>query len=779
MRLALTVPLGNTRGPLYADQALAAIHAALGHRGRVCFEIGSHDGTAGLFVDVPDDLRRTVESHLLAHYPDAKFAPTGTDPSDSTEITWSQSVRLVPDLFPIRRYTQFEDALNRTTADPLTPLLSAVARRSPSDPVVSVVFEVTPAHHRTRHRAERCLHRLATPFFRAHPRLARRYARLALSPSRMIRVLAGLIARVVTRGHQRGDPGPTTSVGRVHEREDPHSSASDKLSRPLFVCRLTFRVRAAADREEKVPGKLRELAGALGPFGSHALAGFCVGRMRRSRRERPLRRDTFLLSAEELATLWHPPTETVRTPTLGVVQSRDLEPPVHLPGRANGVAVLGLTSFRGTRRPVGIRPDDRLRHVTVLGKTGMGKSTLLHHLIATDIAAGRGVGLIDPHGDLADAVLRTIPARRTNDVVLFDAADADWPVAFNPLHCPTPAQRPLVASGVLAAFKKLYGDSWGPRLEHVFRNALLSLLELPDPTLLLVVRLLADERFRRTVVERLTDPVVRSFWVDEFAAMPPKFRAEVVSPVLNKVGSFVTSPLLRNLLGQRRNKLDLRAVMDDGKVLVANLSKGRLGDDASALLGSLLVSGLQLAAMGRAELPERQRRPFFLYVDEFQNFATESFAVILSESRKYRLGTVLSHQFLAQLGDATRAAVMGNVGTLVAFQVGTDDAEGVAAWLGADVQETDLLQLPRYRAYARVLIDGVPSRPFSIETLPPNSLKHDPVRADAIRRTARRRYARPRVQVEAAITSQYGTVRDPVAPEGTGRARSSGSPTSG
>ena len=441
---------------------------------------------------------------------------------------------------------------------------------------------------------------------------------------------------------------------------------------------------------------------------------------------------------------------------MGHNESRELEPPVRLPTPIvdSELAMIGESVFRGRRQRFGLLPDDRMRHAVVIGKTGMGKSTLLHQLIASDLIAGRGMALVDPHGDLTEAVLRSVPKSRSNDVVLFDAGDAAFPVAFNVLSCADPDKRPLLASGVLSAFKKIFGYSWGPRLEHILRNCLLTLLEIPGATLVTLLRLLGDTRFRQQVVVRLADPIVRSFWQHEFAGMPLKLQAEAIAPVQNKVGHFVSSPTLRNIVGQSVNRLDLRRILDDGKILLVNLSKGRLGDDASGLLGSLLITALQVAAMSRADLPEDQRRPFFLYVDEFQNFATESFATIMSEARKYRLGLILAHQYLAQLDDATRAAVFGNVGTMVAFQVGADDAEIITEQLGADATPADLLQMPKHTALVRLLIDGMPSRPFTMKTLPPPTHHRDLGRAETIRGLSRRCYARPRHEVEANIEHQ-------------------------
>ena len=287
------------------------------------------------------------------------------------------------------------------------------------------------------------------------------------------------------------------------------------------------------------------------------------------------------------------------------------------------------------------------------------------------------------------------------------------------LSCKEADQRGLVASAVVSAFKKLYGDSWGPRLEHIFRNALLALLEVPGTSLLSLQRLLSDTQYRKDVTGRVHDPVVRTFWEKEFATWKPQYRAEAVAPIQNKIGQFLSMPILRAIVGQSRSSLDLRRVMDDEQILIVNLSKGRIGEDGSTLLGSLLVSGIQLAAMSRANVPEKQRRDFALYVDEFQNFATDSFDTILSEARKYRLSLTLANQYLAQMEEATLEAVFGNVGSLLVFQVGARDAEALAEQLGGDATPRDLMALPRYRAYARLLVDGMPSRPFSVETVPP------------------------------------------------------------
>lgn len=754
MRVSLSVPASNDRGPLYAEHALAAIHQANPQRLPISLEFGRDRDSLSLSIRFPHELRAVVESQLFAQYPDCRLEPMPDDPLPAGYQIWTAELSLRPDLFPIKRYGQFEDALNRQTADPLSALLSSLPQNRSGSILGRIEIVVRPCPSGRRKIAQRALRTLSRPYFRNHSRLSHLFLSLAFSPHLLLRASAWMLARVAPRGVNITPASSlTTSSSRLHEREEDLQAAGDKLARHLFETQIRLSVSGPPDCDQAARQKLREMAGSFGLFSSPRLAVFRTGAAVITNAARKTRGRAFLLSTEELATLWHPSTVTVRTPTLASVDSREFEPPVTLPrvSAHPDLATLGTVAFRGGKDRFGIRPDDRLRHLAILGKTGMGKSTLLYNLLTTDIAAGRGVCLIDPHGDLAESLLPAIPRRRTNDVVLFDAGDRLHPLAFNPLTAANADQRSLVASAVLSAFKKLFRESWGPRLEHILRNALLALLEVPGTTLVSVLSLLSDAGFRQRIVGRVTDPLVRDFWEREFARMPPKLQTEAIAPIQNKVGAFVSSPLLRNIVGQSVNRLDLRKIMDDGKVLIVNLSKGRIGEDATSLLGSLLVTSLQIAAMGRAEIPENDRREFHVYIDEFQNFATDSFATILSETRKYRLSLTLANQYLAQMDVQTEAALFGNVGTLLAFQVGARDAEVIAEQLGGDLTPQDLMTLPRYQAYARLLIDGQPSRPFSMRTLPPPKGRLDPTREAIIRRYSRQRYGQKAANVEQEI----------------------------
>ncbi len=419
------------------------------------------------------------------------------------------------------------------------------------------------------------------------------------------------------------------------------------------------------------------------------------------------------------------------------------------------------TNFRNQRRQFGIKINDRRKHLYVVGKTGMGKTTLLENMAIQDIQAGRGVGIVDPHGEFAQKMLDFVPSKRINDVIYFNPADLDYPIAFNAIEKVDSEHRHLVASGLVGVFKKIWAETWGPRLEYVLRNAILALLEYPGATLLGIMRMLTDKGYRQKVVDKIQDPVVKSFWVDEFSKYRGSFEVEAVAPIQNKVGQFLTNPLIRNIVGQTRSAIDIRKAMDDKKILIMNLSKGLIGEDTSALLGAMLITRLQLAAMSRVDIPEEERKDFYLYVDEFQNFATEAFANILSEARKYRLDLILAHQYIAQLVTETttkvRDAVFGNVGTLISFRVGAQDAEYLEKEFVPEFSTQDLVNLDFAQIYLKLMIDGVASRPFSATTLTPFD-KQDESYREKIIKISRERYASNRQEIEDKIAKWSGVI---------------------
>lgn len=420
------------------------------------------------------------------------------------------------------------------------------------------------------------------------------------------------------------------------------------------------------------------------------------------------------------------------------------------------ITFFAKTNFRNHERVFGIKTDDRRRHMYIIGKTGMGKTNLLEHMAIQDIRNGHGVAYVDPHGDTAEKLIRAIPSERINDVIYFNPADIDYPVAFNVMEKVNLEYRHLVASGLVGVFKKIWADSWGPRLEYILRNAILALLEYPGSTLLGVTKILVDKNYRVRVVNKLTDPVVRSFWVDEFPKWNERVLQEVVSPIQNKVGQFLSTSLIRNIVGQTRSSFDIREAMDNRKILILNLSKGRIGEDASALLGAMMITKIQLAAMGRVDIPENERKDFYLYVDEFQNFATESFINILSEARKYRLNLILANQYITQLDEKVSAAIFGNAGTLITFRVGAVDAEFMEKEFEPIFTMNDLVNLPKYNIYLKLMIDGIAGDAFSAVTLPPIDVSLTDANTEKVIRVSRERYASSRSEVEEKIARWSG-----------------------
>ncbi len=428
------------------------------------------------------------------------------------------------------------------------------------------------------------------------------------------------------------------------------------------------------------------------------------------------------------------------------------------------ITLLGETDFRNQKRRFGIKPGDRQRHVYVVGKTGTGKTTLLENMAKQDIQSGKGVAIVDPHGEFAEKMIDFVPSSRINDVIYFNPVDTEFPIAFNVMEKVDAEHRHLVASGLVGVFKKIWAESWGPRLEYVLRNAVLALLEYPGSTLLGIMRLLVDKEYRARVMEKVKDPVVKSFWVDEFSKYKGNFEVEAISPIQNKVGQFLTNPMIRNIVGQTKSTIDLRKAMDEGKILIMNLSKGLIGEDASALLGAMMITKLQLAAMSRVDMPEAERRDFYLYVDEFQNFATDSFANILSEARKYRLCLTLAHQYIGQLitDSSTRVkdAVFGNVGTMIVFRVGAEDAEFLEKEFSPEFMAPDLVGLGFAQIYLKLMIDGFSSRPFSATTLPPISREEKSSR-EKIAKVSRERYGGlSRDEVEEKIARWSGMLEE-------------------
>ncbi len=426
------------------------------------------------------------------------------------------------------------------------------------------------------------------------------------------------------------------------------------------------------------------------------------------------------------------------------------------------ITFFAKTDARGAQVPFGIKAKDRQRHMYVIGKTGMGKSTLLENMAAQDIQNGEGMAFIDPHGSAAETLLDYVPEHRVNDVIYFAPFDLGNPISFNVMEDVGPDKRHLVVSGLMSTFKKIWVDAWSARMEYILTNALLALIEYPDTTLLSVNRLFSDKVYRNRVIDYINDPAVKAFWTEEFANYTDRFAAEALPAIQNKIGQFTGNPLIRNIIGQPHSSFDIRQIMDEKKILIMNLSKGLVGETNANLLGSMLTTRIYLAAMSRADLPVATMKTmpnFYFYVDEFQSFANATFANILSEARKYHLNLIIAHQYIEQMEEDVRNAVFGNVGTTIAFRVGPFDAEVLETVFSPRFLATDLVNLGFAQIYLTLMIDGIGSQPFSAITLPPVERPRVSCK-DMVIAASRQNYTKPRAMVEQIVLDLHTPQKD-------------------
>lgn len=561
---------------------------------------------------------------------------------------------------------------------------------------------------------------------------------------------------------QKGIPSPTSNAP---DKTSPFPNAStieEKISHTGF--KTSIRLLIGAPTNSQALSQLFNLGGSFGAFALGEGNRFVLKRPRWIFKKMTFdhiverHSDTFhhhhILNTLELATIWHPPTMLLAG-IKNITWGRSLlgEPPINLPVAADlpdeekkEINFFAKSEFKNQLTTFGIKRTDRRKHVYIIGKTGTGKSTLIANKVINDMRNREGLCVIDPHGDLSETILDYVPSYRLNDVVYLEPFDQEHPFWMNPLEIKSAVHKELIASGIVSIFSKLYAYSWGPRLEYILRNTILTLLEYPNSTLVMVPDLLADQNFRDKILTKVSDKMLQNFWRNEFDKMHPRLKSEAIAPIQNKVGQFVMSPTIRQILEHPTSTIDLENIMNDGKILILNLSQGKLGEDNAALLGAMFITKIQLAAMNRVNIQEQSRRDFYLYVDEFQNFATSSFIKILSEARKYRLNIILANQYIGQVEEPVQKAIFGNAGTLISFVIGAGDAMHLSKEFGQLYKEEDLVNLGAYQIIIKLAIDNLTSFPFHAITLPLPKSKNQ--NREKVMRLSKERYTKPSRQAQ-------------------------------
>lgn len=723
------------------------------------------------FIVAPDKYKNFLKNQMYAHYNDVEIMEIWdyleSIPSDKMYI--GQVWLAKHFLYPVKNFNELQEQWSKDPVDPYSSITSALGRTWKYT-LNTFQINFSPAQDNEWKKNAKEVYKIISSDS------ADFIKKIKLSPYLWILKLLFfpiiLLWKIITLIFKKSEDDAPSEESDDEKPEFPEAFLN-KISKPWY--KTTMNIIHAGEDEVEAKSAIREIASTLHIFSNFWQNSFKLLGIKRNQdfiecvKARCLS-DSHILTSSELSWLVHLPTSYVKTPQINWVSARAFEPPSNLPivdpdltddiVPETNLTPLGKTNFRWTNMSFGMWPSDRRRHVYVIGKTGMGKSTLLENMILDDIVKDRWVAVIDPHGDLAEAVIWHIPKHRTNQTIIFDPSDTEWPIAFNMLENVKPEHRPLVASWLVGIFKKIFGDSWGPRLEHILRNTILALLEYPNTTLMSIPLMLTSEVYRWKVVNKITDPVVKKFWTGEFEKMAPNQKVEASGPILNKVWQFLSSTILRNVLGQPKNSFSVRWAMDNKKIIIVNLSKGKIWEDASALLGAMMVTKFQMDAMSRADIPEDKREDFYLYVDEFQNFATDSFATILSEARKYKLNLVMANQYIDQMQESVRWAVFGNVWSLVSFQVWYHDANILKEVFGWDITEEDLTNLSKYNIYLKQLIDGMPSPIFSAGTFPPY-VKNDEIFASRYRKilsVSREKYSKARSSVESKINKSMQDV---------------------
>ena len=751
----LEIPKDNDKNELSAEQMFMSLHGILrdaeelknsgGVQEHLSFEIASTGNQIRFFVWVPKIYQSFVEGQIYAQYPSVQIYRMKEDYVDRREkypVTYTSEITLTDnEALPIKTFDSFE-------VDPLAGITATLAKLNPSGGEEMWIQILTrPVADDWHKKSDEWIKTVKDG-----------------KKSGLFGIIdAKWLAELFAALWKPPEGGAAEKKVELSERDKTRVAKAEEKGDKLGY-QVKIRLAYVGSKEVDAKLNMQALVGTFKQYNSTVLNGFKMTKASFDKdaldayKERRFADDGFILNVSELASVYHLPHTSVETPNIVWASSKTAEPPAKLPlmtGDPNideNISAFGLTDFRGIKNQFGMYRRDRSRHIYIIGQTGSGKSGLLTLFGLSDIFHNQGYCIIDPHGDLAMDNLRFVPESRIKDVVYFNPADTQYPMAFNPLEVDDPSRKPNISSEVIGVLKRMFGDSWGPRLEHILRYTLLALLDRPNTTLLDISRMLTDTEFRKETLTYCKDVTVLQFWKKEFGSWSDKQVTESVAPVLNKVGAFTANPIVRNIIGQPKSSFNIRKIMDEGKILVVNLSKGLIGEDNAGLLGSFLVTKVQLAAMSRSDIENvEDRRPFYLYVDEFQNFATDSFSVILSEARKYGLNLTVANQYTSQMTESVRDAVFGNVGTTISFRVSADDAPVLAKQFEPVFEAQDLLNLNNRHFVISMIINGEKVPAFSATTLSIPKPPHDIT--PQIIEYSRQTYARPREEVEKDISA--------------------------
>lgn len=760
--LLLQVPRTNDKKELAAEQMFASLQGLLTIpsnkifqptlRERISFEIAVINKRIGFYVWVPEYLKSFVEEQIYAQYPSVQISEV-PDYTADREIPFNTVIgtelKLTGnDALPIKTFQSFE-------VDPLAAITATLAKFE-EDEEAWIQLVLRPAPSNWHKKSEKYISGVRE--------------KTTLSTT-------GVLAAFWKPPETKSD------TVKLADYEQTRASGAEEKSQKLAfesVLRIVYR---GSQSEHQARLRMQSIVASYKQFNTTYLNGFEAKRIGKDPntlayyKTRQFNKKGYMLNIEETATLYHLPHTTVETPYILWAISQTAEPPATLPVVTaeynEAISPVAATNFRGHNTMFGMPRVDRSRHLYIIGQTGTGKSGMLELLTISDIHSQYGFAVIDPHGDYAQNILARIPASRAEDVIYFNPADTEFPMAFNPLEVTDEKLNTHTCSELIGVLKRMF-DSWGPRLEYILRYSILALLDYPNATMLDITRILTEKKFRQEVLVYVKDPVVRNFWTIEFASWNDKFAAEAVAPVLNKVGAFTANPLVRNIIGQPKSSFNIRKIMDENKILVVNLSRGLVGEDNAALLGALLVTKVQLAAMSRADIPANERQPFYLYVDEFQNFATDSFATILSEARKYGLNLTVANQYIAQMLPEVRDAVFGNVGSIISFRTSADDARAMARYFEPKFTDYDIIHMHNRHFVISMTIDGEKTAAFSAISLnlPPISQNH----SNYIIERSRSQYASSREYVERYVGERYlSVIKQPQSPKPAKQLSTSGS----